>query len=197
VTAVRHPPTLQGPTPRRRFSWTLRFGGGPDWSSSQLAVTGAHVAGALVFLTALYRAAGGFDAIFWALAAVPVLTMSYAGAAAPLAFWGLMLYGWFYLSPAGSFSWWSLVAAAGVAIGHAAAAVSASAPPQTHIAAVEFRRWARWTGIAAAAALPVGALAGLLVGRSTSLVPVATVVGLLGIAAGLFLLRTAPPSPRD
>ena len=197
MPTLRRRPTPPGRKPPRRFTWTLAFGGGPDWSSSQLIVTCAHVVGALVFLVALHRAAGGFDAIFWGLAAVPLFTVSYAGSAAPLAFWGLMIFGWFHLSPAGSFSWWSLPAAAGVAIGHAAAALSASCPPQTHIARPEFVRWARWTGIAAAAALPVGALAGVVVGRSTSVAPVATVVGLLGVAGTLLLLRTTAPATLD
>ena len=194
MTTVQRPATPDGrPRRRRRFTWTVRFGGGSDWSSSQLASTGAHVVGALVFLVALHRASGGFDAIWWGLAAVPLLTMSFAGSGAPLGFWGLMVYGWFYLSPAGSFSWWSVPAAAGLAIGHASAAVSASTPPQAHIARVELARWARWTGIAVAAALPIGAFAAVVVGRSTSLVPVAAVVGLLGVAGTLLLLRTRPP----
>lgn len=41
---------------------------------------------------------------------------------APLAFYALMLFGWLQLTPEGSFSWWSVMAAAGVTLGHAAAA---------------------------------------------------------------------------
>ncbi len=180
----------------RHARWTLRIGG-PEWSTSQLGLAVAHVLGALVYLACLHRASGGFEGIFWALALVPLLTLSWAGSALPLAYWGLMLFGWFTLTPEGSFSWWSLPAAAGVAVAHAAAALGASVPPATQIGRPELLRWARSTGLAAAAALPVGALAGLLADRDSGAGPTALVVGVLGLAAAVLILRTEPPAARD
>jgi hypothetical protein len=153
-----------------------------------------HVLGALVYLVSLHRAAGGFEGLYWLLALVPLLTLSWVGSALPLAYWGLMLFGWFTLTPEASFSWWSLPAAAGVAVGHAAAALGASVPPATQLGRPELLRWARRTGVAAAAALPVGALAGVLAGRVGDAAPAALVVGVLGLSAGLLLLRTEPPA---
>ncbi|WP_076259425.1 hypothetical protein [Intrasporangium flavum] len=176
--------------------WTLRLGG-PEWSASQLGLAAAHALGALAYLVCLDHASGGFDGLFWILAAVPLLTLSWTGSALPLAYWGLMLFGWFTLTPEGSFSWWSLPAAAGVAVGHAAAALGASVPPATQVAPRELLRWTRWTGVAAAAALPVGALAGVLAGHGDVGGPAALVVGVLGLAAAVLLLRTEPPAERD
>jgi hypothetical protein len=42
----------------------------------------------------------------------------------------------------------------------------------------------------------VAILAGLLVGRSAGLVPAAYVIGLGGVAAGLWFVRTSPPVER-
>jgi hypothetical protein len=180
----------------------VRFGGA-EWSTSQLGLAVAHVLGALVYLVCLHRASGGFEGIYWVLALVPLLTLSWSGSALPLVYWGIMLFGWFTLTPEGSFSWWSLPAAAGVAVGHAAAALGASVPPETQLGRRELLRWARATGLAAAAALPVGALAGLLAGRAGGSGglggsgPAALLVGVLGLAAGVLLLRTEPPAERD
>jgi len=184
-------------TSRTRHSrWTLLLGG-PEWSTSQLGLAVAHVLGALVYLVCLSRASGGFAGLYWVLAAVPLFTLSWSGSALPLAYWGLLLFGWFTLTPEGSFSWWSLPAAAGVAVGHAAAALGASVPPATQLAGRELLRWARMTGLAAAAALPVGALAGLLVDHRAFAGSAALVIGLAGLAAGVLLLRTEPPAERD
>lgn len=188
-------PRQPAQTPRHT-RWTLLLGG-PEWSTSQLGLAVAHVLGALVYLVCLHRASGGFEGIFWALAAVPLLTLSWTGSALPLAYWGLMLFGWFTLTPEGSFSWWSLPAAAGVAVGHAAAALGASVPPATQLARRELLRWARLTGLAAAAALPVGVLAGTLAGHGDVAGPAALVIGVLGLAAAVLLLRTEPPAERD
>jgi len=98
------------------------FGAGPEWSFAQLGATAVATAGVLVFLGALHRAVGGFDGVWWLLALVPVVSMPWAGSIAPLALWGVLLVGWFVLTPAGAYSWWSLVAAAGVVVGHAAPA---------------------------------------------------------------------------
>lgn len=176
---------------------TVHFGAGPEWSLSQLGATGAAVGGVVVYLASLSLAAGGFDSLWWALAALPLLTMAWAGSAAPLLYWALLLYGWFTLTPAGSFSWWSLPAAAGLAVGHAATALSASSPPAGSFTARTARRWLRHTAIASAAAVPVALLAGLLAGRSLGLVQAAYVVGLGGLAVGLWLVRTNPPAPRE
>jgi hypothetical protein len=176
---------------------TVHFGAGPEWSLSQLGAAGAAVGGVVVYLASLSLAAGGFDSLWWALAALPLLTMAWAGSAAPLLYWALLLYGWFTLTPAGSFSWWSLPAAAGVAVSHAATAMSASSPPAGSFTARTARRWLRHTAIASAAAVPVSLLAGLLAGRSLGLVQAAYVVGLGGVSLGLWLVRTDPPTPPD
>jgi hypothetical protein len=55
----------------------------------------------------------------------------------------------------------------------------------------------RHTALAFAAAVPVAVLAGLLAERSLGLVPAAYVVGLGGVAAGLWLVRTSPPVERE
>lgn len=175
---------------------TVHFGAGPEWALSQLGASVAAMGGVAVFLASLYLAAGGFDAIWWALVLLPLLTMAWAGSAAPLAYWALLLYGWFTLTPAGSFSWWSLPAAGGCIVGHAATALSASSPPSGSLTAATARRWARHTALACAAAVPVAVLAALLDGRSPGLVPAAYLVGLGGVAVGLWLVRTSPPAER-
>lgn len=176
---------------------TLLFGAGPEWSLSQLGATAAAMGGVAVYLASLSVSAGGFDAIWWALVLLPLLTMGWAGSAAPLAYWALLLYGWFTLTPAGSFSWWSLPAAAGCIVGHAATALSASSPPAGSLTARTARRWVRHTAAACAAAVPVAVLAGLLAGRSSGPVQAAYVIGLGGVAAGLWVVRTSPPPGRE
>ncbi|WP_330472849.1 hypothetical protein [Terrabacter sp. C0L_2] len=189
----RPQPTSSTPVRVRR---TVHFGAGPEWSLSQVGATLAATGGVAVFLASLFLSTGGFDAIWWALVLLPLVTMTWAGSAAPLAYWGLLLFGWFILTPAGSFSWWSLPAAAGCVVGHAATALSASAPPAGSFAAPTARRWLRHTAIAFAAAVPVAVLAGLLAGRSLGLVPAAYVIGLGGVAVGLWMVRTSPPVGR-
>ena len=181
---------------RVRLRRTVRFGAGPEWSLSQLGATGAAMGGVAVYLASLSLAVGGFDTLWWALVLLPLVIMAWAGSAAPLAYWTLLLYGWFTLTPAGSFSWWSLPAAAGCVVGHAAAALSASSPPAGSFTAHTARRWVRHTALAFGAAVPVAVLAGLLAGRSLGLVPAAYVVGLGGVAGGLWLVRTSPPAER-
>jgi hypothetical protein len=194
-------PTAAGPPatarsqprlPRR----TVHFGTGPDWSLSQLSATAAAIWGVTVYLASLSLAAGGFDSVWWGLVLMPLLTIAWAGSAAPLAYWALLLFGWFTLTPSGSFSWWSLPAAAGCIVGHAAAALSASSPPAGLISAPTARRWVRHTAVAFAAAVPVALLAGLLAGRSLGPVPAAYVIGLGGVAVGLWFVRTSPPTER-
>lgn len=176
---------------------TVHFGAGPEWSLSQLGATAAAMAGVLVYLGSLSRAAGGFDPVWWSLVLLPLLTMLWAGSAAPLLYWGLLLYGWFTLTAAGSFSWWSLPAAAGCAVGHAATALSASSPPGGSFTARTGRRWLRHTAIAFLSAVPVALLAGLLTGRSGAVSAAAYVVGLLGVSVAVWLMRTNPPAERD
>ena len=187
-------PAMLAVPPVRR---TIHFGGGPEWSLSQLGATGAAVSGVTVYLASLYLAVGGFDVAWWLLALLPLVTMGWTGSATPLLYWALLLYGWFTLAPSGSFSWWSLPAAAGAVVGHAAAALSASSPPAGSFTARTARRWARHTALAFAAAVPVAVLAGLLAGRSLGVVPAAYVIGLGGVAVGLWALRTSPPTPSE
>lgn len=189
MDAHRPPETAEPPVRR-----TVHFGAGPEWSLSQLGAAAAAMGGILVYLASLSMAVGGFDVVWWALTLLPLLTLAWAGSAAPLFYWGLLLYGWFTLTPAGSFSWWSLPAAAGCVVGHAATALSASSPPAGSFTARTTRRWVRHTAAAFLAAVPVAALAGLLVGRLLPLAQTAYVVGLLGVAAGVWLVRTNPPT---
>jgi hypothetical protein len=185
-----HPDAHRAVHPVRR---TLSFGSGPEWSLSQLGATAAAMGGVLVYLVSLWLAAGGFDAVWWSLVLLPLLTMMWAGSAAPLLYWGLLLFGWFTLTPAGSFSWWSLPAAAGCVVGHAATALSASSPPAGSFTTRTGRRWLRHTWVAFLAAVPVTLLAGLLAGRSNPLSPAAYVIGLLGVSVAVWLMRTSPP----
>lgn len=175
---------------------TLHFGTGSEWSLSQLGATAAAMGGVAIYLASLSFASGGFDAVWWALVLLPLLTMGWAGSAAPLTYWALLLVGWFTLTPAGSFSWWSLPAAAGCIVAHAATALSASSPPAGSLSVRTARRWARHTAVAFAAAVPVAVLAGLLAGRPPGLVPAAYVIGLGGVAVGLWVVRTSPPVDR-
>ena len=187
-------PAVTAVPPVRR---TVHFGAGPEWSLSQLGATAAAVGGVAVYLASLSLASGGFDSLWWTLAGLPLVTMAWSGSAAPLLYWALLLYGWFTLTPAGSFSWWSLPAAAGLAAGHAATALSASSPPAGSFTRRTARRWVRQTIIVSGAAVPVAVLAGLLAGRSLGSVQAAYVIGLGGVALGLWLVRTNPPAPRD
>ncbi|MEW1955191.1 hypothetical protein [Terrabacter sp. NPDC080008] len=175
----------------------MHFGAGPEWSLGQLGAAAAAMGAVLLFLAALYLAAGGFSAPWWALALLPLVTIGWAGSAAPLVYWGLMLYGWFTLTPAGSFSWWSLPAAAGCVIGHAATAAAASSPPAGSFTARTVTRWVRHAAVALLAAVPVAVLAGTLAGRALGPAPLASVLGLVGVALGLWLVRTSPPVDRE
>ena len=193
------PPVLPAPPvqPVPLIRRTVRFGAGPEWSLSQLGATGAAMGGVATYLASLHLAVGGFDAPWWLLALLPLVTMAWAGSAAPLLSWTLLLYGWFTLTPSGSFSWWSLSAAAGAVVGHAATALSASSPPAGSFTARTARRWVRHTALAFAAAVPVAVLAGLLAGHPLGIVPAAYVIGLGGVAVGLWALRTSPPPPPE
>lgn len=188
---------MTGPVAHHPVRRTVHFGAGPEWSLSQLGATAAAMGGVLVYLASLSLAAGGFDPVWWSLVLLPLVTMVWTGSAAPLFYWGLLLFGWFTLTAAGSFSWWSLPAAAGCVIGHAATALSASSPPAGSFTARTARRWVRHTAGALLAALPVVLLAGLLSGRSIPLTPAAYVIGLLGVSVGVWLVRTNPPTERE
>lgn len=182
----------QGPVRR-----TVRFGVGPEWSPHQLALAAVSTLGAALFLLSLHLAAGGFEGIFWLLLVVPATTMSFAGSGGPLAFWSVLLFGWFHLSPAGSFTWWSVPAAAGLLASHAANAMSAAAPPAATFAVGSVTRWARCVGVAFAAAVVVAGGAAALSGRGLGASPAAYGLGLAGVALGVWLLRRNPPRPRD
>ena len=184
-------------TTTRRSTWTLHFGSGPEWSGTQLALAAVHVVAVVAFLFAMDHATGGFDSVIWMVALVPLLTMSWSGSAAPLMLWGLLITTWFYLSPSGGFSWWSLLGAAGVAVGHASMALSSTLPPGGQFPRETIGRWARHTAIALAAAVPVAGLVGLVHGHDLGIGPVALVVGLLGLAVGVWLTRSNPPVQRE
>jgi hypothetical protein len=196
TTAASAPPTAarHAEPPVRR---TVHFGAGPEWSLSQLGASAAAMGGILVYLASLSLATEGFDVVWWSLVLLPLLTMVWAGSAAPLFYWGLLLFGWFTLTAAGTFSWWSVPAAAGCVVGHAATALSASSPPAGSFTARTARRWVRHTAAAFLAAVPVALLAGVLVGRSLPLASAAYVLGLVGVSVGVWLVRTNPPATAE
>lgn len=175
----------------------VRFGSGQAWSPDQLALGVLSSAGALVFLLALRAASGGFDSIYWLLVPLPGILVWKNDSSVPLAYWGLMLFGWFLLTPSGSFTPWSMVAAAGLLVGHASAALSASAPPTASFPGRVVRHWTRRALVALAAAVAVGLAAGLLSGQVDGVGPVAQAAGLAGLALGVWLLRSDVPEPPD
>ena len=171
----------------------ISFGRGTQWSFPQLGLAVLGVASAAVFLQSLWQASGGFDPIWWSLVLVPLVTITYAGSGVPLAYWGLMLVGWFLLTPSGSFSAWSVPAALALLVGHSAAALSATTPPAGEFSTRTLRRWLRWILVAALAAPAVALLADTLRGGGLEAGPAAYVVGLGGLSIGIFLLRSEPP----
>ena len=180
--------------PSASRAWrTVSFGRGRRWSLPQLGLALLGVASAAVFLQALWHASGGFDPIWWSLVLVPLVTIAYAGSGVPLAYWGLMLVGWFLLTPSGSFSAWSVPAALSLLVGHATAALSATTPPAGDFSTRTLRRWLRWVLVAALAAPAVALLADSLRGGGLEAGPAAYVIGLGGLSIGIFLLRSEPP----
>lgn len=179
---------------RRRW---VRFGTGESWSAHQLALAATTSVGAVIYLVSLDRAAGGFDPVFWALGLVPIVLLRLNGSGAPLAYWALMLFGWFHLTSAGSFSWWAVPAAAGVLLGHAGAALSATAPPVADFPARIVRRWLLHGLWAFVAAVVVGLVAGLLRGQVDGLAGVAQALALAALAVAIGLLRSRQPDPPE
>jgi hypothetical protein len=151
------------------------------------------MAGVLLYLIALRLAAGSLDPVWWVLVIVPLLTWSLTGSAAPLVLWAVLLIVWVNAAPAGRLSWWAVLAAAGVALSHGATALSDSGPPARTIPEPLVRHWLRWAALSMSAAALVAVLATLLAGRAGSLGPAAYVIGLVGLALGIWALRTNPP----
>ena len=173
---------------------TVSFGRGRQWSLPQLGLAMLGMASAAVFLQSLWQASAGFDPVWWSLVLVPLVTVSYTGSGVPLAYWGLMLVGWFVLTPSGSFSPWSVPAALALLVGHSAAALSATTPPTGDFSTRTLRRWLRWVLVAALAAPAVALLANTLRGGGLEAGPAAYVIGLGGLSIGIFLLRSEPPA---
>jgi hypothetical protein len=180
---------------RPRTQRFVRFGAGSDWSLHHVLLAGIATLGVALYLVALAGATGGMDAGWWLLLAVPLLTWSLSNSAAALILWALLLVVWINLTPAGDFSWWSLLAAAGVTLSHAATALGDSAPPWALVGRGTARRWLQWVTVALCAAAVVAVLAALLLGRAGGLSSAAYVIGLVGLAAGVWALRTNPPEP--
>jgi hypothetical protein len=190
----RHTPAATSPARPVRRRRTLRFGAGPEWSFAQLGATAVATAGVLVYLGALHRAVGGFDGVWWLLALVPVVTMPWSGSAASLGLWGVLLIGWFVLTPEGTYSWWALTAAAGVVAGHAATALSAASPSAGSFSRATVQRWIRHALVALCAAGAVMVAVAALSSRELGVGAVGLVIGLTGLAVGLWWVRTAPPT---
>jgi hypothetical protein len=172
---------------------TVSFTRGKHWSLPQLGLSLLGVASAAVFLYALSQSSGGFVPTWWVLVVAPLVAMTYTGSGAPLAYWGLMLVGWFVLTPSGSFSPWSIPAALALLVGHSTAALSATTPPAGGFSTRTVRTWLRRVLLAALAAPAVAVLAGTLRGAGLEASPAAYVIGLGGLAIGIFLLRSEPP----
>jgi hypothetical protein len=179
--------------PARPRRWLLSFSSGQTWSADQLALGALSSLGALVHLVALHRASGGFDPVFWLLVPLPLLLIRMNDSAVPLAYWGLMVFGWFHLTPAGSFSPWSVLGAAGLVLGHTCTTISAGAPPSAVLPSGTARHWLGRSIPAWGAAVVVAAGAGLLTGRVDDLGPLAQLVGLTGVVVGVWFLRSNPP----
>ncbi len=175
----------------------VRFGTGSAWSVHQLALTVMISAGAFLYLVSLDQASGGFDPVFWVLGLVPAFFLHLNASGAPLAYWALMLFGWFHLTPAGSFSWWSVPAALGLLLGHAGATLSASAPPGATFPPRVLRRWGLNAAWAMAAAVVLALAAGLLRGRVDGLAAAAQALGLVGLVLGIAFLRSTEPEPPE
>lgn len=184
-----------GTRTRGRSQRFVRFGAGSDWSLHHVLLAAVATLGVALYLVALARATGGMDTGWWLLVAVPLLTWSLSNSAAALILWALLLVVWINLTPAGGFSWWSLLAAAGVTLSHAATALADSAPPWALVGPATARRWLQWMTVALCAAAVVAVLAALLLGRAGGLSSAAYVIGLVGLAAGVWALRTNPPEP--
>ncbi|WP_353510984.1 hypothetical protein [Intrasporangium sp.] len=197
MTTEPTPPTGHTSTGAESTSRTWRtvsFGRGRQWSLPQLGLALLGTASAAVFLQSLWQASGGFDPVWWSLVLVPLVTLSYTGSGVPLAYWGLMLVGWFVLTPSGSFSLWSVPAALALLVGHSAAALAATTPPTGDFSTRTLRRWLRLVLVAALAAPAVALLANTLRGGGLEAGPAAYVIGLGGLSIGIFLLRSEPPA---
>lgn len=173
----------------------VRFGNGPDWSVHHLLLAAASTLGVVVYLIALTGATGESAGGWWLLVAVPLLTWSLPNSAAALVLWSVLVIVWVNLTPAGSFSWWSLLAAAGVLLSHAATALAASAPPWATVGRATARRWLRMVAVAMLVTGVVAGLGALLLGRTGGLSWAAYVIGLAGLGAGIWALRTNAPEP--
>jgi hypothetical protein len=182
-------------SPRRRR--TLRFGGGPEWSFAQVGAAATATASVIAYLGALHLAVGGFDGVWWLLVLAPVVLMRWSGSVGPLVLWGVLLIGWFVLTPEGAYSWWALPAAAAVVAAHAAHALSASSPPAGSFTRATLRRWLRHCLVALGVACVVMGAVAALSGHGLGVGGVGLVVGLAGVVAGLLWVRTSPPSSAD
>lgn len=194
---MTQPPSATESAPLATTVRTLRFGTGPEWSSHQLALTAANTLGVGLYLAALSQAAGGFSGLYWLILLVPATTMSFAGSGLSLGLLAVLLYSWFILLPAGSFTWWSLPAAVGLLLSHSAVSLSATAPPTARFSREHLRRRLRGHAVALSAAVVMAAGAALLSGRELGPNPAAYAIGLAGVVTGLWLARTNPPRPRD
>lgn len=193
MSAARLPSADPRRASTRHVERFVRFGGGTEWSPHHLLLAGVATLGVAVYLVALGQASS-LDPLWWVLVLVPMVTWPLADSAAALILWTVLLLAWVNAMPEGTFSWWSLLAALGAALSHAATALSDSGPSTWQVPAAVARQWLRWLGTGLAAAAAVAVLAALLAGRAHGLSPAAYVIGLAGLAAAVWALRTNPPA---
>lgn len=176
---------------------TIRLGSGPEWSIEQFALAALSSAGVVIFVTCLHQAATGPIGFWWVEALLPLVLIGYAGSALPLALWAVLIWSWFVNVPTDSFTLWSVPAAAGIALAHAATALLATCPPGATFPRATIAAWSRAVLVAIGTAGVVAGLATAARSASLGAGSAAYVVGLLGVGLGLLWLRGAPVDPPE
>jgi hypothetical protein len=176
---------------------TIRLGSGPEWSVAQFALAALSSLGVAIFVMCLHQAASGSMGTWWFEALLPLVLIGYAGSALPLALWALLIWSWFVNVPTDSFTLWSVPAAAGIALAHAATALLAACPPGATFPRATLASWSRGLLVAIGAAGVVAGLATAARNASLEAGSAAYVVGLLGVGLGVLWLRGAPVEPPE
>lgn len=174
----------------------LSFGGPRAWSASQLVLALLGSAGVATLLASLAQAAA-LSPFWWLLALVPLVGLAYSGTVLPLALGVAIVYVWTVHVPVASHTWWSVPAAAGLLVWHAATSLAAALPSSATIPRALAGRWAVRSGTVALA--PVLAAAGVasapVLGETPAVL--AALVALLGVVALIWFTRSEPPAERE